>query len=262
MYLHDAHQEPVVAVAVGTDGDGELHAIVEIVGIGLAQVPGHAAGTQVGAADGGVDGLLLRQHAHALRAGQDDLVLRNQSLELRNGRRGGVEQVAQRGPELRRRLLVHAPGAHVAHGDPRAAQHLEQVEDALPLAEAVHERRAHGAEVLQEEADAHQVAGDALQLRRQHAQVHAALGDFDAGELLDGHHVRLVVDHGGGVVEPVRQRHDLRVRALLGQLLRAAVQVAEDGLHVRDDLAVQRHPQPEHAVGARVLGAKVYRYLL
>ena len=158
--------------------------------------------------------------------------------------------------------LEDAAGSHVAEGDPRAAEHLEEVENPLPLAKAVHERGREGAHVVEEEACGHEMAGDALELGAYHPQVHRVLRDLDPGQLLDGPDVCQVVGHAGHVVEPVGKGDDLYVRARLRQLLGAPVEVAEDGLDVDHDLAVEGDPQAEHAVGAGMLRSQVYRYRL
>ena len=45
-HLLDAHQVAVVAVAVDADRDVEVHAVVDLVGLLLAQVPGDARAAQ------------------------------------------------------------------------------------------------------------------------------------------------------------------------------------------------------------------------
>jgi ABC-type branched-subunit amino acid transport system substrate-binding protein len=50
--------------------------------------------------------------------------------------------------------------------------------------------------------------------------------------------------------------------AMLGELLRAPVHVADDRLAVHDPLAVEREPQPEHAVRSRVLRSDVEHHVL
>ncbi len=60
---------------------------------------------------------------------------------------------------------------------------------------------------------------------------------------------------------PVGQHEDLAVVAHLEELLGAAVHVADDRLGADDPLAVDDDPQPQHAVGGRVLRADVEHHV-
>src|SRR5262249_30686071 len=83
---------------------------------------------------------------------------------------------------------------------PRARQRLEQVEDPLPLANAVEEdgraasQRASHVEAPRAEPEA--VRCDPLQLRHDHAKVLRALGDLDLPDHLGGPYVRELAGHG------------------------------------------------------------------
>ena len=101
------------------------------------------------------------------------------------------------------------------------------------------------------------MAGDALQLGEDHAQVRRALGHLDAGETLDGEAVAEVAAHRREVVCAVGERDVLGVGALLGQLLHRAMEVANDHVHVLDALAVHDDAQAEHAVCRGMLRADV-----
>ena len=68
---------------------------------------------------------------------------------------------------------------------------------------------------------------------------------------------RHLVGEAGHPVDAVDQRGDLGVGADLGQLLVAAVHVADDRFDRSDPLAVDLGDEPEHAVGRRVLRADV-----
>ena len=63
-------------------------------------------------------------------------------------------------------------------------------------------------------------------------------------------------------VVPVGEHDDLAVVADLEELLDAAVHVADDRLAVDDPLAVEGQPQPEDAVGGRMLRADVEDHVL
>ena len=79
---------------------------------------------------------------------------------------------------------------------------------------------------------------------------------------LDGaaedHRVEVV----GEVVHPLDDGDHLPVGLLLGGLLDAGVDVADDRLEVAHDLALERHEQAQHAVGGRVVGPDVERQQL
>ena len=64
------------------------------------------------------------------------------------------------------------------------------------------------------------------------------------------------------VVEPVGERHDLQVGAVLGHLLDAAVQVADHRVDLGDHVAVEVHDHAPDAVRRRVRRADVDHQLL
>ena len=152
------------------------------------------------------------------------------------------------GQELVRNVLVEAAHPHEVVEQALAADHLEQVDDLLPLAEHVEERGEEGTALVDESADRDEVGGDALELGDDDPQVLRPLGDRNTGQLLDGQHVAQVVAHRRDVVQAVGERDDAGVGPLLGQLLDAPVQVAEDRLDVNHYLAIERDPDAEHAV--------------
>src|SRR4030067_290555 len=83
-------------------------------------------------------------------------------------------------------------------------------------------------------ADAYHVGEDPRELRDEHPDVLAPLGDVDPAELLDGHRVSDVVHQGGDVVQPVGVRHHLGPGVAIRLLLQAAGQVAELGGELED----------------------------
>ena len=103
------------------------------------------------------------------------------------------------------------------------------------------------------------MAGDPLQLGGDHPQPHTPRRRLDSGQLLDGKHVRLVVQHRTDVIHAIRQRNDLHVRPLLRQFFRTAMQIAENGFDVDDLFAVESDAHPENTMSRRVLRTKVDR---
>ena len=142
-----------------------------------------------------------------------------------------------------------------------ARGHLEQVEDQLALAQAVQEDRDR-AEVQGARAEPDQVRGDAVELEVDHAQVLGALGNLDLDQRLHGAAVGHRVEVVGQVVHPLDDRDHLPVGLVLGGLLDPRVHVADDRFDVADDLALQRHEQPQHAVCRGVVRAEVERQQL
>ena len=76
-------------------------------------------------------------------------------------------------------------------------------------------------------AEPHQVAGDALQLGDEHADVVDPLGHLDAEQLLDREAEGQAVRLRAQVVHALDERDDLLPLLLLGGLLDAGVQVAD-----------------------------------
>ncbi len=157
-------------------------------------------------------------------------------------------------------VLLEAADAveHVVH--PAAGQLLHHRLEGLALAEGVEDRRDR-AELERVGAEEHQVVQHPVELGQQGAQPDRADRDLHAQHPLDREDDAELVAERGQPVVPVRQHDDLPVVADLEQLLRAAVHVADDRLAVDDPLAVQGQPQPEHAVGGRVLRADVEHHV-
>ena len=126
------------------------------------------------------------------------------------------------------------------------------------MAEGVeHQGRAQGSEVGNEGAHADLVAGDAVELGHDDADELGAAGGLDAGELLDGADVAPLAVHAGDVLGAIGDRDVLVVGALFGELLFAAMQVADHRDDVFDELTVERDDETQHAVGRGMLGAHV-----
>ena len=148
-----------------------------------------------------------------------------------------------------------AAEAHVVAHHAGAGERFEEVEDFFAFAEGVHQGRAAGAHVLQQEADEGGVVLQAGELAGDDAEVFGALGDLDAGEFFDGESVAPVVGDGAEVVEAVGVGHGAEVGFVLGDFFVVAVEVAEDGLELDDDFAVEDDVHAEDAVGRGVLRA-------
>ena len=83
-----------------------------------------------------------------------------------------------------------------------------------------------------------------------------AVRHLDAGELLDGEHVRQVVHHAAEIVDAVGVRDVGVPRLPLAHLLGAAVVIADVGHRVDDLFAVELQHDAEHAVRARMVAGR------
>ena len=161
----------------------------------------------------------------------------------------------------RRNVQRQATDAHRVVGQTRAAELLEQIENQLPLAEGVQEHR-HRADVHRVGANPQAMAGDPLQLAQNRAHVARAARHLERHQLLDRLAVADVAGRRGDVVHPVGQQDDLRPVAVFAELLDPPVQVADHDVGVDHLLAVEPQHDPQHAVGARMLGAHVEHQLV
>ena len=247
--LVDAHLVAVEHVAVLAQADLEVELGIDRVGPRAAQVVSHSRGARVGTGDAVVGDVFLGHDALAHAALQEDGVVVDERLVLgAPGRHLGHELAALLDPAVGQ-VVAHAAEAEVVEHHARAADRLEQVEDLLAVAERVEDQgRAQGREVGGERADADLVAGDAVELGHDHADDFGAARGPDAGELLDRHDVAPLAVHAGDVLGAVDDRDVLVVGALLGDLLFAAMQVADHRDDVFDELAVEGDDEAQHAV--------------
>ena len=178
--LLDAHEEAVPAVAHGAelaaaDGHVELELGVDRVAVVLAQIPLHARAAEVGADEAPV---------HRLGAGDDgdvgealdvDVVHRDEAIELAPSSGSNLStQVITLSAQPFGHVERDAADAVVVVREARAAELLDEVVDVLALAERPHEGRGR-ADVHRHRAERDHVAGDAVELARDDAQVLGAL---------------------------------------------------------------------------------------
>src|SRR5262249_22491219 len=84
-----------------------------------------------------------------------------------------------------------------------------------------------------------------------------ALGCDDPEQLLHREREGMFLAHRGDVIEPVEIRHVLNVRAVLHQLLGAAMEEPDMRIGALDNLAVHLEDQPEHAMRRRMLRSDI-----
>jgi hypothetical protein len=133
--------------------------------------------------------------------------------------------------------------------------------DQLTLDERIEERRDRS-QLEWIRAHEHQVVQDPVPLGEHGPDPLGALGDLDPREPFDSDDpAELVVERREPVVAVHQDEHLSRV-AVLGELLRAPVHVADHRLRPGDDLAVELEYEPEYAVGRRMLRPDIDDHLL
>ena len=258
VYLRQAHREAVVVVAHRADRDLEVEVLVGAVGVGLAQVPGVARGTEQRAGHAEPQQRRGVQRAGAAQALQHDLVRVQDRPVLVRPLGHHLQELAQLELEARGDVLDHAAHLEVARVHALPGGHLEQVEDQVALAQAVEEDRdaPRSSALVPSQIRCEAIRLSSRWITRRYC---AALGHLDLHQLLDraaeGHGVEVV----GEVVHPLDHRDDLPVGLVLGRLLDSGVDVADDRFDVPHDLALERDEQPQHPVRGGVVGAEVER---
>ena len=157
-------------------------------------------------------------------------------------------------------VAVDAADAHVVEEQLLAGQRGEHLDDLVPLDEAVEDGR-QAAQVERQPTHEQGMAGDAVQLAGQDADVLGASRHADVEELLGGHDRDQLAEHRGDVLERVAVADDHVPVAVLADLLDAPMEVPEDGVEVDDALAVDLEHDPEDPVRRGMLGAEVDEHL-
>ncbi|MBA7703448.1 hypothetical protein ES703_112234 [subsurface metagenome] len=257
MHLFYPDAVAVVAITGRAGGYIEFEAVVNRIGVGFADVPPHPTGPEHGAAGRDIYRHFPGKDTDALGARQQYLVLFEQSLVLVNPARHFLEELLQGGDKLFGEVLADAAHPHIVVGQALAADHVEEVQNLLSFPNHIEHGGHKGAAVVEESADGDKVAGEALQLSHNHPDVFRPLRHRNTSQLFHRQAVSQVVAHRGQIVEPVGEGDAAAVGALLGQFFDAAVEIAEDGFHIDDDLAVERGAHAEDPVGAGVGGADI-----
>ena len=143
----------------------------------------------------------------------------------------------------------------------RARDRLVDVHQVFALTERV-EEHGHRADVQPVRAQPQQMVQQARDLVEHHADVLCTNRHVDAEQLLDRHHVRVLVAHHRHVVQAVHVRHRLQERAGLGELLGRAVQQPDVRIRALDHLAIELEYKAQHAVGRRMLRPEIQRVVL
>ena len=163
-----------------------------------------------------------------------------------------LEERVDRLVEAARQILAQTADADVAREEAEAGNQLVDVEEQLALADGVEQHR-HRADFHAVRAEPDQMAGNALQLGEEDADVLDARRHLEPKQLLDRQRVGQAVRLRAQVVHPLDERDHLLPLLLLGGLLDAGVEIADRRHHRLDDLAIELQHQPQHAVRAGVL---------
>ena len=86
------------------------------------------------------------------------------------------------------------------------------------------------------------------QLRENDAEILGAFRNFDSGEFLNAKRIRPVVGHRAEIIESVGVRHRAEITGVLADFLVIPVQITKDRFELANDLAIERHIHPKHAV--------------
>jgi len=252
-HLLHAHPVAIVAIAPGAHRHFKLQLVIHQVRVRLAQIVRHAAGAQVGAGQPVIYGHLPRDHSHSLRPVHKNAVAGQERLRLLDIHHHLVKELPALLDPPGRQIARQPPNARIGGGEPRPRQRLAQVVNLFALGEGMEEDR-HRPAVHRVAADAQQMRRKARQLGADHADILAARRQLplQAQQFLDRQRVGDVVGHRRQVIQPVRVGNELGVGAILGDLLVAAVQVADLGPHPGNPLAVQFDHQAQHPVRGRV----------
>src|SRR5215203_2137174 len=91
----------------------------------------------------------------------------------------------------------------------------------------------------------------------EHADELPSLGHRDAEQLLNRKAKGVLLVHRRDIVEPVEVGDGLQVRLVLDELFGSAVEKPNVRVDPLDDLAIKLENKTEHAVGCRMLRAKL-----
>ena len=223
-------------------------------------VVGDARGAQGRPAEAHPQRRLAVDAAQPARPADEDLVAVDERHAVFEVAQGVAHPVAQAAHELVVQVAVDAADAHVVEEQPLAGQGGQHLDDLVALEEAVQDRR-DAAQVQGQPAHEQGVAGDAVQLAGQDADVVGPPRHGHVEQLLGGQHRHVLAEHRGDVLERVAVADDHVPVAVLADLLHAAVEVAQHGVQVDDPLAVDLEDDAQHAVRRGMLRADVDEHL-
>ena len=258
----DAHHEPVIAVEIGANRNVEVHAVIDVVGLRLANVPGNAGAADHRAGKAPFQRVFLADHGDVDVALLEDAVVDHQAHRiLEQARQAGVEPVGNVRQQLEWHILMHAAGPEIGRMHARARCAFEEVEAILANFEQPQVGR-HRAHVHHMAAKVQHVIADAREFREEDAQILRAQRHFQVQQLFDRQDIAMLHAERRAIVEPVEIGQRLQIGLVLDQLFGAAVQQADMRVATLDDFAVQLHDEAQNAVRRGVLRTEVDRVIL
>ena len=274
--LHTA-QISVVAVTVNTNRDIELDLVIRVIGSTLADVPRDTRSSEHNTREGEVQGISSRDGSDILQSLDPDTVVCKHLLGL-------VDSVTKLGRPLvdvveqtNGDILMHTTGANICGVETRTRHTLVEFlqttmlapsqpplqfttpkthHQLLSLLEPPQERRKR-TNIHSVRQNRHKMVQDTRQLAKQRPNPLCPLRNLNIEQLLHSQRKTLFIGHHRDVIQPIKVRQRLQIRPVLAQLLRATMQQTNVGIRANNLLAVELENQPQHAVGGRMLGAKV-----
>ena len=156
-------------------------------------------------------------------------------------------------------LILRAADAKHVRREPRSAVVLENLQDFLPLAEAIEEHR-DCSEINGVSAEPKQMTRNAIQLCHDHTNVLRARRRRDAEQLLYGFTIAKTIGNRRDVIHTVESGNELAVRLGFPELFHAPVQVPDDTLGINDPFTIELQFHLKHAMCRRVLGTHADGY--
>ena len=137
-HFQKADHDAVIDVTLFTERDAEVEAVVDAVGIHLADVVVHTCGAQHWPGDTAVDEHLRWELPDVLRAREKDLVADEEFLHLIEEWPVVIDDHAHLLAPTGRQVIAATAEAHEIRHHPRASEVLEKVEDPLTFPEGIH----------------------------------------------------------------------------------------------------------------------------
>ena len=156
-------------------------------------------------------------------------------------------------------LILRAADAKHVRREPRSAVVLKNLQDFLPLAEAIEEHR-DCSEINGVSAEPEQMTRNAIQLCHDHTNVLCARRRRDAQQLLYGFTIAKAIGNRCDVIHAVESGNELAVRLGFPELFHAPVQVPDDTLGINDPFTIELQFHLKHAMCRRVLGTHADGY--
>ena len=251
---------PIPAIAVQADGNVKVEAVIDRIGLGLADIILDAAAAQAGAGKAVGNGILGGNNAHILEPGKENFVKGQDFVAFRHILPQQRQQVPDQLLKVVRQFLFDAADAEVVVHHPRPGHRLKERLNPFPAAEGKH-RRSHSPGVQADGTHIKQVAGDAVQLAEDNPDILGPFRHGQAHQLFHRHAIGQLVVEVSHIVQAVKKGDDLVVLLPLAQLFGTPVQVADMGFHGDDFLPVHPQHHPKDAVGRGMLRPHIQQHL-